>query len=334
MGREAVEYIIPIGRCLNMNLPDNILKQKLKNVYFIWGSGKTTSANELARRHSYYVYHTDDNRWTHFTNATPEFQPTMCRDVPDYFALDPEDARQWEHDIVREMTPMIVADLIELSTQHETVICEGDIDVEVIIPIATHMVYITNLGASYDFFDRPKQRHMLEEIRNRTDLTDKEKEQQIQNAYAIVGSGDRVIPAWVEEHAIKNIVRNDSTTVAQTVDAIEEYFELLPKITWYHGSPFELNELAAGSTVTTWKELAMAFSHKPTTLEYDFVGGNIRHNGNVSGILYVIDEPITKGRDIYEHPNTSMDIGVEWLTKRPMKLRKLGAVFANVAWTK
>jgi len=38
----------------------------------------------------------------------------------------------------------------------------------------------------------------------------------------------------------------------------------------------------------------------------------------------VIDEPIAEGAEIYKHPNTSMDDGVEWLTKKPIKLRILG----------
>ena len=85
------------------------------NVYFIWGSGKTTAASELSHRYGCYVYHTDDSRTKHFQNANPQLQPAMCRNVPDYWALSPEDARQWESDIVREMTPTIVADLIELA---------------------------------------------------------------------------------------------------------------------------------------------------------------------------------------------------------------------------
>lgn len=93
---------------------------------------------------------------------------------------------------------------------------------------------------------------------------------------------------------------------------------------WYHGSPFELTELTVGSTITRWKELAEAFSRKPQTLSYDMVGGTINHNGQLNGFLYVIDEPIVEGVDIYKHPRTTMDDGVEWLTKRPLRLRKIG----------
>lgn len=93
---------------------------------------------------------------------------------------------------------------------------------------------------------------------------------------------------------------------------------------YYHGSPIPgLTELRSGSTITQWKALAEAFSHKPPILEYDGVGGTIKHNGTQPGYLYVIDEQLTEYKDICKHPNSSMDDGVEWLTTRPLRLRKI-----------
>jgi hypothetical protein len=88
-----------------MDIPDNILRQKLRNVYFIWGSGKTTAANELHRRYGFYVYHTDESRAGHFKNADPKCQPALCRDVPDIWALDPEDLGQWEQALSASSRP-------------------------------------------------------------------------------------------------------------------------------------------------------------------------------------------------------------------------------------
>jgi len=301
-----------------------------ENVYFICGSGKTTAANELARRFGCYVYHTDENRAKHFRNANPLIHTALCRDVPDYWALDPNEALQWEYDIVREMTPMIIADLTELASQHKIVVCEGDIDVDLIAPLTTRIVYISNHGKGYDFFDRPEHRHMLDGIHNRTDLTEEEKVRRIQNTYKIVGGGNatdnlqeaksRQKPREVTQLGVKEIIRNDNTTVWETADKIAQYFRF---DIWYHGSPIELTELWTGSTITRWRELAEAFSHKPDWLSYDKVGGIIRHNGRTDGFLHVVDEPIIEGIDTYKHPNTTMDDGVEWLTKRPLKLRKI-----------
>ncbi|MBS6564248.1 MAG: hypothetical protein DBY09_06095 [Selenomonadales bacterium] len=91
---------------------------------------------------------------------------------------------------------------------------------------------------------------------------------------------------------------------------------------WYHGSDEIFSKLKVGSTITQWKELAEAFSHKPTQLSYDD-NGIIKHNGVRNGYLYVINEPIEIGADIYQHPNTSMDEGVEFLTKRALKVKMI-----------
>ncbi len=91
---------------------------------------------------------------------------------------------------------------------------------------------------------------------------------------------------------------------------------------WYHGSNNIFSELRSGSTITQWKELAEAFSHQPRCLEYDDKGV-IRHNGTEKGYLYIIDEPIVIGVDIYQHPRTTMDENAEFLTKRPLKVRMI-----------
>lgn len=101
--------------------------------------------------------------------------------------------------------------------------------------------------------------------------------------------------------------------------------EINPNGIWYHGSPFLFTELREGSTVTQWRELAEAFSHKPSALEYG-EDGVISHNGSKRGYLYVIDESIAVGADVYQHPRTTMDINAEFLTRRALKVRLIGEV--------
>lgn len=93
-----------------------------------------------------------------------------------------------------------------------------------------------------------------------------------------------------------------------------------PDGAWYHGSNRVFTTLMPDSTITQWKELAEAFSHQPTKLSYDDAGA-ISHNGTDKGYLYVIDEPIVVGVDVYQHPRTTMDENAEFLTKRPLKVR-------------
>ena len=91
---------------------------------------------------------------------------------------------------------------------------------------------------------------------------------------------------------------------------------------WYHGSNKIFSELRTNSTITQWKELAEAFSHQPSGLGYDDMGV-IKHNGIEKGYLYIVDEPVVVGIDIYQHPRTTMDENAEFLTKRPLKVKMI-----------
>ena len=95
-----------------------------------------------------------------------------------------------------------------------------------------------------------------------------------------------------------------------------------PNGLWYHGSNKVFAELKTNSTITQWRELAEAFSHQPSGLGYDD-DGVISHNGTEKGYLYIIDEPITVGDDIFQHPRTTMDENAEFLTKRPLKVKMI-----------
>ena len=96
-----------------------------------------------------------------------------------------------------------------------------------------------------------------------------------------------------------------------------------PHGTWYHGSDQVFTELRTNSTITQWRELAEAFSHRPSGLGYDD-DGVITHNGTRPGHLYIIDEPITLGVDVVPHPRTTMDPNAEFLTTRPLKVKMIG----------
>lgn len=93
-----------------------------------------------------------------------------------------------------------------------------------------------------------------------------------------------------------------------------------PEGPWYHGSNVLFSELREGSTITQWRELAEAFSHQPTMLGYDD-NGVISHNGVEKGYLYIINEDVEIGKDVYQHPRTTMDQNAEFLTKRPLAVK-------------
>ena len=205
-----------------MMIPENVMKRLLQNVYFIWGDGVDV-ANELGRRYDIHVYHTCDNRYKHTQNADPKFQPGLFRfemNQENYFAQDPEDAMQREREIVRDYTPMVIMDLIQLTAQHEKIICENAIDIDSIIPFVTHAVMITDNKTLESFIDMYKN-----EIR-RCDISEDEKARLSRKVDAVWGSGTPGHPREVAQYGVKQIIWDDDSTVEQTADMVAEYFGL------------------------------------------------------------------------------------------------------------
>lgn len=215
-----------------MYIADNIIRNKLKNVYFIWGRGKTTVANKLRDKCGCYVFSTDEARDRNMAYASPEYQPFMCRNfikeygVKSFWELPKKVIRDRETHFLQEVTPMIIADLIEASAQYKTVICEGDIDYTAIVPIAENFVYLNNCGTKFDWFDRPDHENIFDVTGKRTDLTDDEKAAVIQNAYAAVSGNEGVVPDWVLESSVKVISWDDDVTADETAAETAKYFGL------------------------------------------------------------------------------------------------------------
>lgn len=213
-----------------MNIADSIIKNKLKNVYFIWGSGKTTIANRLSEKYGFYVYSTDESRNRQIKSANPVDQPYMCRNfekeygVKSFWELPKEVIAAREVHFVAEMTPMMVAELIQLSSLHRVIICEGDIDYCAIAPIATNAVHLCNQSTSFDWFNRPDHENIRDTVAGRTDLSDEEKRQIIEHAYECVTPAESNAPDWVTELGIKNIIWNNHTSIDTTANEVAEYF--------------------------------------------------------------------------------------------------------------
>lgn len=99
-------------------------------------------------------------------------------------------------------------------------------------------------------------------------------------------------------------------------------YSIDPNAPWFHGSNLKLTTLRTGSTVTQWRELAEAFSHKPTLLCCED-NGSIFHNGIEHGFLYVVDEPVELDNTVYQHPQSTLEPGMEFLTRRELRLKLL-----------
>ena len=213
-----------------MYISDGIIREKLKNVYFIWGRGKTTIANRLSEKYDFYIYKTDESRDRQMLVANPVDQPYMCRDflkeynVKSFWELPKEVIADREINFLREVTPMMIAELLQLSAKHDVIICEGDIDFGAVASIASHSVYLCAKRDAFDWFERPDHDDVKEELEQRTDLTEEEKQAIIDNAYAAVSDNDGFVPSWVEDFGVPIVHWNDYTGIEKTTEEVANVF--------------------------------------------------------------------------------------------------------------
>jgi len=214
-----------------MIIPDNIISQKLHNVFLIIGgscSGKSTSAKYLNEKYGMYHYSTDFMRKTYYERASIYYQPTLCRKINDFYDLNIDEAIEYETNVIKEVTPMIIADLIELSGKYERIICEGVYAI-LIAPLISYdkiiYLYTSNEMIKNDFFTRPLQSQILENINNRTDISDSEKENRINHridmACGVISKIDEI-----KRLNIKQYCRKEESTINGMLDTIEKHFGL------------------------------------------------------------------------------------------------------------
>ena len=93
---------------------------------------------------------------------------------------------------------------------------------------------------------------------------------------------------------------------------------------WYHGSQQRLTRLRAGSSITQNRDVAKAFSHRPSHVTMSQSGEDkewsVLHDGATPGYLYAVSEGVRSG-DVRPHPHPANASRWEWLTNRDLKLQ-------------
>lgn len=214
-----------------MIFQDNVLKEYLKNVYFITGTpcgGKTTISRTLAKRHGFVVYDIDEQFLTHQKISDSKFQPSMAKkfkNADEFFGRSVEEYRKWLIDNTREQLDFVLLDLIRLS-QNQIVLCDCHLTVEEADRLTdiSRVVFLikdpTNLVEDYcnrsdhqDFSDFINSSTNVENAKLTCNKTLKnintEKCNKIKNSHYF----------WLE--------RNEDSTVEETVDKVEQHFQ------WY-----------------------------------------------------------------------------------------------------
>lgn len=161
-----------------MNIPSNIVRHYLKNVYFINGTayaGKSTMVRLLAQRCGMIECGENYHARVSDSVATPELQPAISyfdtmSGWEEFLSRTPEQYAQWIHDVSREAAAFEIAELIRLSAEGRPIIVDTNIPVEVLRDIAqpNHVaIMLSPQSMSVErFFDRsdPEKQFLLQKL--------------------------------------------------------------------------------------------------------------------------------------------------------------------------
>ena len=211
-----------------MVFQDNVIKEYLRNVYFITGTpcaGKTTVTKALGKKYNLPVYVIDDQFTIHQLLSDPEHQPNMnrhFRDADEFFGRSVEEYRNWLIGNSREQLDFILLDLIRLS-QSGIVLCDLHI-------VAEEALRITDPSRIAFLIREPKD--LVEEYSRRPDhqgfhdfihsASDYNRAKAVCNETLYSLNIERV-------NAVKNsglfwLERDDSRSVDETVALVEKHF--------------------------------------------------------------------------------------------------------------
>jgi len=214
-----------------MIFQDNVIKEFLKNVYFVTGTpcgGKTTISRELAKRHSLLVYDIDEQFAKHQKVSNAAFQPAMnktFKDADEFFGRTVDEYKKWLLDNTREQLDFVLLDLICLS-QNQIVLCDCHLTMEQAEKITepSRIVFLIKEPSNIidDYCNRPDHQDFFEFINSASDV---EKAKEICNA---------TLRSLNEKHYI-NIKESDyfwlertsESTVEETVKKVEHYFRMV-----------------------------------------------------------------------------------------------------------
>lgn len=148
-----------------MKIANNIIKEHLKNVYFLCGGaygGKTTMAKLLEEKHGFIRYRQGDHSDEYVKLATKEYQPVMSvdrgADWHAYFSQPPRQYADWMQEELKEEAEFTIADLLNLP-RDKKVIVDGIIPLDLLKEISDYdhvfLLFAPDKMKREHYFDRP-----------------------------------------------------------------------------------------------------------------------------------------------------------------------------------
>ena len=214
-----------------MKIPDNILKDHLKNVYFLSGGaygGKTTMAKLIEEKHGFTRYRQGDHSEEYMALATAEEQPFMSTDRSadwhGFFSQPPRQYADWLRAELREEAEFAVADLLRFPPD-EKVIVDGIIPLDLLRKISDYdrvfLLFAPDGMKRKHYFDRADKDEVYRFILSFPD--GKELLANVIEALNIDNESER--QAFVNS-GFRYLERTPDDTPERTLRIIEEHFGL------------------------------------------------------------------------------------------------------------
>jgi len=214
-----------------MVFQDNVMKEYLKNVYFVTGTpcgGKTTISRELAKRHNLLVYDVDEQFGRHKQVSNATFQPAMnkqFKDADEFFLRTVDEYKKWLLENTREQLDFVLLDLIRLS-HNQIVLCDCHLTMEQAEQITepSRIVFLLKEPSNIidDYCNRPDHQDFCNFINSASDV---EKAKEICNA--TLKSLNEKSYCDIKESGYFWLERTPQSTVRETADKVERHFGLV-----------------------------------------------------------------------------------------------------------
>ena len=214
-----------------MIFQDNVVKEYLKNVYFIAGTpcgGKTTISRELAKHHNLLVYDIDSNFDKHHKISNAIYQPSMntiFKDADEYFGRTVEEYKKWLLGNTREQLDFVLLDLIRLS-QDQIVLCDCHLTMDEveILTEPSRIVFLIKEPTNIvdDYCNRPDHQGFSDFINSASDV---EKAKATCNE-TLVSLNEKHYNA-IKDSSYYWIERTPESTIDETTRKVEKHFGLV-----------------------------------------------------------------------------------------------------------
>ena len=220
-----------------MNISENILKYNLRNVYFLTGTacgGKTTAANELSKRYGFI--HFNDNWheesfkvWDSIIDEKYQKRASQMQAVTDWEAYFGRSVEEFlaagDYNGYDEYLEYAIIELIKLS-QNNKVIADVMVPFDLLTEIADYnriacLLAVPELVTCEKYGEREDHREFLDCI-----LSLKEPEKKIATQNELFRIGIEKMHEDVRKYNLFCIIRNNESTVGNTVRLLEGHFGL------------------------------------------------------------------------------------------------------------